>query len=110
MKTRKFPKTRNSSLQAAHRKFGRSRAAAVIASGIMASSAFAATLTVDSAELPWLYQWRLFREREYVLALEPATADAIEGRAAARARGAVPVLAPGEVRTTSLTIGFDHRW
>lgn len=67
-----------------------------------------AAVTVDAAELPWLYQWRLFRRREYVLALEPATADAIRGRAEAQGRGVVPFLEPGETRQTSITIGFDR--
>lgn len=67
-----------------------------------------AELSFDSAELPWLYQWRLFRPGEYVLALEPATADAIRGRPEAASRGAVPELAPGESRRTSFRLDFDR--
>lgn len=63
----------------------------------------------DSAQLPVLHQWRLTRQREYVIALEPATAAAIDGRAAANRRGAVPFLEPDETRTTSVTFDFGRR-
>ena len=58
-------------------------------------------------ELPYFIQWRMLGEREYVTGLEPANAP-IEGRAAARAEGALPFLEPGEKRTFHLEIEPGH--
>jgi hypothetical protein len=48
-------------------------------------------------ELPEFVQWKQMGQGTYVLGLEPANCRA-EGRAAARARGALVELAPGETR------------
>ena len=57
----------------------------------------------NKKELPYLVQWRMMGEREYVTGLEPANAP-IEGRAAARANGTLPFLKPGERRSYHLSI------
>ncbi|TDP93382.1 uncharacterized protein DUF4432 [Leucobacter luti] len=54
------------------------------------------TLSFDSATLPALHQWKMLGEGHYVLGLEPTNVDWSLGRAAARAAGALPTLAPGE--------------
>jgi Domain of unknown function (DUF4432) len=61
-------------------------------------------LRVDPKALPHLFQWRMLGTGTYVLGLEPANCSAIEGRAAARARGDLPVLAPGESREYRLEV------
>jgi hypothetical protein len=61
------------------------------------------TLAFDSAELPHLFQWKMLGSGTYVLGLEPANTPVIEGRAAARRAGALPVLEPGESRRYRLT-------
>ncbi len=49
------------------------------------------------AELPNLVQWRNFRDRAYVMGIEPANGD-IRGRAISRERGILDTLGPGERR------------
>jgi uncharacterized protein DUF4432 len=59
-------------------------------------------LRVDvTSSLPRLWQW--IDSRLYVLGLEPANCSVL-GRAVDRAEGRLPVLEPGEERTTSLEI------
>jgi hypothetical protein len=60
-------------------------------------------VSFDTTSLPALFQWKLMSADAYVLGLEPANCPVIEGRAAARAAGALPVLAPGESRRYRLT-------
>lgn len=55
-------------------------------------------LAFDGDTLPHLYQWSMFGEGAYVLGLEPANCAGMLGRAAARAAGTLPWLAPGEAR------------
>lgn len=62
----------------------------------------ALSLRFSSTTLPHLFQWRYFREGVYVLGLEPANCSVIQGRAAAREAGALPVLEPGESRDYAL--------
>jgi hypothetical protein len=58
------------------------------------------------ADLPRFHQW-LHRGRSmYVLGLEPANCSVL-GRAADRSMGALPVLEPGERRTTEIRIGAE---
>lgn len=65
-------------------------------------------VTFDSAELPALFQWKLMSAGANVLGLEPANTPVIEGRRAARAQGALPVLAPGESRRYRLSFEVRH--
>lgn len=54
-------------------------------------------------ELPNLVQWRNFRERAYVMGVEPANCD-IRGRAVSRERGVLVELQPGERREYHLEV------
>jgi hypothetical protein len=55
------------------------------------------------AELPRFHQWLHRGRGMYVLGLEPANCSVL-GRAADRAKGDLPVLEPGERRTTEIRI------
>jgi Domain of unknown function (DUF4432) len=55
------------------------------------------------AELPRFHQWLHLGRSMYVLGLEPANCSVL-GRVADRAMGALPMLEPGERRTTELQI------
>jgi hypothetical protein len=52
--------------------------------------------TYRQESLPHLFQWKMMGEGAYVLGIEPANSSGIDGRAAARETGDLPVLAPGE--------------
>lgn len=60
-------------------------------------------LTVDTATLPYLYQWKMMARGTYVLGLEPANCPGIGGRSAAREEGVLPMLAPQETRRYALS-------
>ncbi|HST38973.1 MAG TPA: aldose 1-epimerase family protein [Conexibacter sp.] len=55
-------------------------------------------------QFPYHWTWRMLGESTYVLGIEPAT-DTADGRAAARERGELTVLAPGEARDYELELG-----
>ena len=57
----------------------------------------------DASALPYLLIWRQFAPGTFVLGMEPSNVPALS-RAAMRERGLMPVLAPGEVRITGLTL------
>jgi hypothetical protein len=61
------------------------------------------TLRWDAATLPRMHQWVDPRPEMAVLGLEPANCSVL-GRAADRAAGRLPVLAPGEERVTRLEL------
>lgn len=63
----------------------------------------ALTLLWRRAELPRFHQWLHPGRSMYVLSLEPANCSVL-GRAADRAAGVLPVLEPGERRTTEIRI------
>ncbi|HWM17849.1 MAG TPA: aldose 1-epimerase family protein [Microbacterium sp.] len=52
-------------------------------------------LAISGAQLPCVYQWKMVGQGHYVLGIEPANTPNVFGRAAARAAGQLPVLAPG---------------
>lgn len=56
-----------------------------------------------SSSLPRMWQWVDPVPRYYALAIEPANCS-VRGRAHDRAEGRLPVLAPGEERTTTLVV------
>lgn len=58
----------------------------------------------DTAELPCYWQWKQLGEGAYVVGLEPNNAHWF-GRAAARAAGTLPMLAPGQIRSFTVEIG-----
>jgi galactose mutarotase-like enzyme len=53
-------------------------------------------------QLPALMTWRMLGVKTYVMAMEPANCPTIEGRIAARERGTLPFLEPGETREYEL--------
>jgi hypothetical protein len=57
-----------------------------------------------SETLPALFQWKMTATKHYVLGLEPANVGEITGRAAARDRGILPRLEPGESRSYAIEI------
>jgi hypothetical protein len=58
------------------------------------------------AELPRFHQWLHPGRSMYVLGLEPANSSVL-GRAADREAGTLPILEPGERRTTEIRIGAE---
>lgn len=75
------------------------------------SSPWGVVLDYDGARLPHFLQWRYFARGTYVLGLEPSTTGLL-GRSAARAKGELTMLEPGDRRTyrTELRIvdGLDE--
>ena len=61
------------------------------------------TLRYQKEQLPYLWQWRNFKERAYVMGIEPGNAD-MRGRAYNRERGTLPMLATGERREYHLEV------
>jgi len=49
-------------------------------------------------QLPWMIEWRMLGQGEYVVGLEPANCPTIQGRAEAVKGGTLPTLQPGEAR------------
>jgi hypothetical protein len=49
-------------------------------------------------QLPWMVEWRMLGQGEYVVGLEPVNCPTIQGRAEAVKRGTLPTLQPGEER------------
>jgi len=60
--------------------------------------------TYQQADLPHLFQWKMMGQGTYVLGVEPANSSGMAGRAAARAGGDLPYLAPGESRRYALEV------
>jgi len=63
-----------------------------------------AYLKFDGRALPYLNEWKMMGEGDYVAALEPCNAPC-ENRASLRAKGLLPFLGPGEVRQMRVEIG-----
>ena len=61
------------------------------------------TVTFSTEELPQLTEWKVMKETEYVLGIEPANTRAI-GRKQARTEGTLAVLKPGESRRFRLRL------
>ncbi len=64
----------------------------------------AAYVRFDAAALPYLNEWKLMDEGDYVLAIEPCNAPC-ENRAELRRRGLLASLAPGEKWSSRLEVG-----
>ena len=60
----------------------------------------------DTAALPHLFVWRQLADGTYVLGVEPST-NGPEGRAAARASGALRTLEPGEEVSLGFSLAVD---
>jgi hypothetical protein len=54
--------------------------------------------TYQTAELPYLMEWKMMGEGAYVVGIEPANCNGLGGRAATRESSQLPMLAPGESR------------
>ncbi|MBG0771593.1 MAG: aldose 1-epimerase family protein [Anaerolineaceae bacterium] len=52
----------------------------------------------DPKALPYLMEWKMMGEGAYVVGVEPANCDGINGRAITRSQGNLPILEPGEIR------------
>lgn len=63
----------------------------------------ALTIRYKKDELPYLWQWRNFKERAYVMGVEPGNAH-MHGRAYNRQQGTLPILATGERREYTLEV------
>lgn len=63
----------------------------------------AAELSFDIGVLTQMTQWKMMGVRDYVMGLEPGTNDP-DGRAAAREKGALQMLAPGESATLEVRV------
>ena len=61
------------------------------------------TIRYRKDELPYLWQWRNFKERAYVMGVEPGNAH-MHGRAYNREHGTLPILATGERREYTLEV------
>lgn len=55
-------------------------------------------------ELPFLMEWKMMGEGEYVVGIEPANCNGLAGRKAIREQGLLPVLKPGENRNYHLEL------
>ncbi|MCF7853598.1 MAG: aldose 1-epimerase family protein [Candidatus Pacebacteria bacterium] len=66
----------------------------------------AATIRWRTAELPYLTQWKMMGEGEYVLGIEPANCH-VEGHAEEMKGTPHCVLAPGESREFTISIGLS---
>lgn len=62
----------------------------------------ALSIAFDPVALPAVFSWRMLGVKTYVMAVEPANCDAIEGRVDAARRGVLPFLEPGETRDYGL--------
>ena len=59
----------------------------------------------DKTQFPYMTEWKMMGERDYVLGLEPCT-NKLEGRAKLRKEGALQFVKPGEVRQFGVEIEF----
>lgn len=61
-------------------------------------------ISFDTSALPYLSQWRMMGQGDYVVGIEPCNAPC-DPRAVLREKGILPFLQPGEVREINLEIG-----
>jgi hypothetical protein len=61
-------------------------------------------LSFSAGTLPFLNEWRMLAEGDYVVGVEPANAKVVN-RAALRREGRLPVLEPGEAREMEVELG-----
>ena len=71
--------------------------------GFLGGRGLALTIRYRKDQLPYLWQWRNFQERAYVMGIEPGNAD-MRGRAYNRERGTLPILEMGERREYTLEV------
>jgi hypothetical protein len=68
----------------------------------------AATMRFSADTLPYLVQWKMMGQGAYVLGVEPVNTGAMEGRADARAKGALVELEPGESKRYAITFSVEQ--
>jgi hypothetical protein len=61
-------------------------------------------LAFSAGTLPFLNEWRMLAEGDYVVGVEPANTKVV-GRAALQREGRLPVLQPGEAREMEVELG-----
>lgn len=83
-------------------------AARAAASVTTPSAGLRLTFSWDSSSLPFLFQWKLPAEHDYVLGIEPANCATLDGRAVARERGILPTIEPGGVRQYRVDVRAEH--
>ena len=59
----------------------------------------------DPAQLPYLTEWKMMGEKDYVLGLEPMNAT-LDGRKGLRESGKLPYIEPGEEREFEILVEF----
>ena len=59
----------------------------------------------DPAQLPYLTEWKMMGEKDYVLGLEPMNAT-LDGRKGLRESGKLPYIEPGEERVFEVRVDF----
>lgn len=64
------------------------------------------TMSIPTAELGCLVEWKMMGERDYVLGIEPGNCF-VAGRDAILAEEGAEILAPGAVKTVNIDVGFD---
>ena len=62
-------------------------------------------LRFDPAQLPYLTEWKMMGEKDYVLGLEPMNAT-LDGRKGLRESGKLPYIEPGEERDFEVRVDF----
>jgi hypothetical protein len=63
----------------------------------------------NQEELPFFTQWKMMGQQDYVVGLEPGNCVPM-GRSAAKEKGVLEILKPGEKKTISLEIGVLTTW
>lgn len=67
-------------------------------------SGLALYVRFDARALPYLNEWKLMGQGNYVVGIEPSNAPC-ENRAVLREKGLLPIMAPGETKTFRVEIG-----
>ena len=65
--------------------------------------------TYQTANLPYLMEWKMMGQGAYVVGVEPANCNGLGGRAATRELGQLPMLAPGESRNYQIAVEIEEK-
>jgi hypothetical protein len=88
-----------------HMKTDEGKGYASIINNNLGTNGLGVYIKFDLKELPYLNQWKMMGEGEYVVGLEPSNCMTL-GRAKERERGALRYIAPGEVKDFIIEIGI----
>lgn len=80
------------------------RTLAAVANMKKGDAALGLYVRFNRRQLPWLIEWKMMGERDYVVGMEPAT-NTVQGRAEERRAGRLRNIEPGESRHYNLEIG-----